>query len=741
MVTSSRKTPLLPIFAISLLVLFLELTLIRWIATEVRIFAYLQNTILVVCFLGLGMGAFTSRGSTDLKPGLVRLFMLVALLGLPGIRELFRHVSGLLSLAGGFVIWEGLAPAGIAAGVFAGTVGLLLTFLIMFLTFHAFVPLGRVLGRRLDEHPRPIAAYSADIAGSLAGVWLAISLGALQTPPVVWFALIAVLSVPFLDKNKRKRRLEVALLGGVVACSAIASIEPGTFETRWSPYQKLTLVASEFYTDRQVPGDPILNVNNTGYQGMLDLRPASILNDPSGQFNPRLIGYSQYDLPFRFHANPQRVLLVGGGSGNDAAGAIRQDVEDITVVEIDPAIIAMGRRHHPEQPYSDSRVTVVNDDARGFFSKSAGDYDVIVFGLLDSHTTLGMTNARLDHYVYTRESIEMARGLLAPGGIVFLSFEAERPYIADRMAGVLNEVFGERPINFRVPATAHGWGGAVFVAGNTEVARSLIHDDQHLASLLAEYQEQWPMNLTYDTRVATDDWPYIYLEGPSIPPLFVLLAILVSVLYLVGRKMTGAPRVFQAAHSASWHFFFLGAAFLLLEVQNISKATIALGSTWWVTAVIISGVLTMVLLANLTSATWPRLRLGGVYVALLASCVALYWVDLAAFASMPFLLKAPLVGAVATVPMYFSGIIFIRSFASTPSKDVAFGANLLGAMLGALLEPITFLLGVKFLLLIVAGFYVLSWMTLPQGRTSRVRVTTGRIAERLAQRTLVGDGV
>ena len=43
-------------FVISVVGLFLELLLIRWISTEIRIFAYLQNTVLVVCFLGPGDG-------------------------------------------------------------------------------------------------------------------------------------------------------------------------------------------------------------------------------------------------------------------------------------------------------------------------------------------------------------------------------------------------------------------------------------------------------------------------------------------------------------------------------------------------------------------------------------------------------------------------------------------------------------------------------------------------------------
>ena len=49
------------VFLISAAGLFLELLLIRWVSTEIRIFAYLQNTVLVVCFLGLGMGCWDAR--------------------------------------------------------------------------------------------------------------------------------------------------------------------------------------------------------------------------------------------------------------------------------------------------------------------------------------------------------------------------------------------------------------------------------------------------------------------------------------------------------------------------------------------------------------------------------------------------------------------------------------------------------------------------------------------------------
>jgi len=49
------------IFFVSALILYLELVLIRWIGTEIRVFAYLGNLILVVCFFGVGLGCSLSE--------------------------------------------------------------------------------------------------------------------------------------------------------------------------------------------------------------------------------------------------------------------------------------------------------------------------------------------------------------------------------------------------------------------------------------------------------------------------------------------------------------------------------------------------------------------------------------------------------------------------------------------------------------------------------------------------------
>ena len=63
-----------------------------------------------------------------------------------------------------------------------------------------------------------------------------------------------------------------------------------------------------------------------------------------------------------------------------------------------------------------------------------------------------------------------------------------------------------------------------------------------------------------------------------------------------------------------------------------------------------------------------------------------------------------------------SCIPFIRSFAYVKRKDLALGANLLGALVGGMLQSVTFIAGIKALLLIVAGLYMAAMLTRPHVR-------------------------
>jgi hypothetical protein len=711
--TPGSSHPTLGIFWVSVLGLFLELLLIRWVSTEIRIFAYLQNAVLVVCFLGLGTGLLTSRQPIQPIRILAALLILTGLLTIPPVRELLLGISEDLSMLGDLNVWYARTGDDRLTVAWSVARGLVLTFLVMAVLVEAFVPLGRILGRLLNRHPQPLLAYSVNIAGSLVGTWLFVVLAHLGEPPPTWFAVLGILFLPMIDLRRASAWLQAGALVAIVGAAWYSDRTQDALETVWSPYQKLALSATPTVEGNGPPDRYTVAVNNVGYQLISDLRPETLARSrrpvPSD-----IVGFSQYDMPLLLHPRPERVLIVGSGGGNDVAGALRNGAQHVTAVEIDPAIIDFGRRFHPEEPYASDKVRVVVDDARSFFARTGESYDVIVFGLLDSHTTTAMTNARLDHYVYTVESVRRVRGLLREGGVLFLSFEARRPFIADRIASTLREVFGQEPLVFRIPRSQLGWGGMAFVVGDLDAVQAQIARNERVSGLVSWWVQNTP-EIDYAATPATDDWPYLYLAGRGIPPLYFLLAGLFAILALSVRRSLDRPAGLDpwTWSRTDWHFFFLGAAFLLLEVQNISKASVALGTTWQVNAVIISGVLAMALLANLAVARWPRLPMGPMYAALLAAAVGLYFVDLARFAFLPYATKAVVVGSLVTLPMFFSGIVFARSFAIAPGKSEALGANLLGALVGALLQSISFLTGIRALLLVVAGFYVLALLTRP----------------------------
>jgi hypothetical protein len=149
-------------------------------------------------------------------------------------------------------------------------------------------------------------------------------------------------------------------------------------------------------------------------------------------------------------------------------------------------------------------------------------------------------------------------------------------------------------------------------------------------------------------------------------------------------------------------------------VQNISKASVVLGNTWVVNAVVISGVLLMILAANALTPLAKKLPPWVIYACLLGSCFGLYFLDLSRFGFLPYWQKAAAVGLLTSLPMLFSGLIFARSFAAAPHKDAALGANLLGSLVGALVQSVTFVTGIKALLLLVAAFYIGAILTRPK---------------------------
>jgi hypothetical protein len=95
----------------------------------------------------------------------------------------------------------------------------------------------------------------------------------------------------------------------------------------------------------------------------------------------------------------------------------------------------------------------------------------------------------------------------------------------------------------------------------------------------------------------------------------------------------------------------------------------------------------------------------------LASCLIFsYWLRPDVLSGFGFFFKTVIGGTVAGLPLFFAGILFASAFQSVKDIPAAFGANLLGALVGGILENTSMIYGVAFLNLIALGTYMLAML-------------------------------
>ncbi len=563
----------------SVLGLFLELMMIRWVSSEIQIFAYFKNFVLIACFLGFGLGCYLVRSKISLFSLLLPLVTLAVIIKLPwpALRELIDGLPGFIGASSEVNVWGvpyiSLGPSSLALLALATLVIVPIVALISF----AFVPIGQLVGWYLENGRNGIFGYTVNIAGSLAGIALYTLLCFWFQPPAVWFLLAGAMLVWFVWPLAR---LRWAALLVVIFCVGMTTIGPGgEGKVYWSPYQKLTV--RPVHQDGEVTGYE-LTTNGSWYQQMFNLSPAFVKSHAK-YFAQNPIEWNTYNVPYHFYQNPPSVLVLGAGSGNDVAAALRNGAGHVTAVEIDPLILKLGKTLHFEKPYDSPKVTPVLDDARSYVETTSDRYDMVVFSLLDSHTTSSYySNIRIDNYVYTVEALQATKKLLKPDGIMVVKFYVSTPWIAGRLSSLLQTVFGRVPMELQASASMFTTPGRFYIAGSdARIAQALTEP------ALAAYVQTHQDFETAKASITTDDWPYFYQHEPGLPGSVVILSAVLIVLCWLFMSKIGVT-----AGSIRWHFFFLGAGFLLLEAQIISKMALLFGTTWLVNSIVISGLLT-----------------------------------------------------------------------------------------------------------------------------------------------------
>ena len=75
--------------------------------------------------------------------------------------------------------------------------------------------------------------------------------------------------------------------------------------------------------------------------------------------------------------------------------------------------------------------------------------------------------------------------------------------------------------------------------------------------------------------------------------------------------------------------------------------------------------------------------------------------------------------ALAFFPIFVANLIFAERFRDTADPTAAFGANLLGAMVGGTLEYLSLLIGFRGLLFLVAALYGAAYLLAPKQAIGR----------------------
>jgi spermidine synthase len=686
----------------SALGLFLELLMIRWISSEVRIFAFLKNYMLVSCFLGFGLGCFLCRRRINLIALIAPLFSLVFLIEFPWqpLRELISALPSYLGVA------SEVNSMGIPAVPFSG-MGLLalsaavaITVPLFILNAMVFVPLGQLVGGYLEKAPHGIFAYSVNILGSLAGILLFTLLSQFWLPPFAWLTVAGILLTVLVG---RKIPLRWASLVGFALCVAFFFFQPHSVGQKfWSPYQYLEL------STRIENGEVIayqLDTNHTWFQQVVNLSPEFVDAHP-GFFTDVKSEWDAYNLPYHLYTHPASVLVLGAGMGNDVAAALRNGAGHVVAVEIDPLIQHLGRQYHFERPYSSARVTAVVNDARSYIENSRDKFDLIVYSLLDSHTNISnYSSVRIDNFVYTREALDAARRLLKNDGLLVLKFQAHTPWIAGRLNGLLETVFAQTPLSFHADASKYSSGGQFFVVGSeNRLEQALSSAD------LRDYLQSHHDVQMESARLTTDDWPYFYQHEPGLPLIVIIMSVLLVLLARLLIIQTGAT-----GQAINWHFFFLGAGFLLLEAQIVSRMAMLFGTTWLVNSVVIAGILVLIVAANTLVDFWPGIPVRFAYAGI-GACIAIsYLLPFETLFFRAFWVKVVVATLVLCSPVAFGSIVFVRSFADCHFSGQALGSNLLGALVGGMLESMSLWTGIRSLLIFALLLYALSYFFLRRG--------------------------
>ncbi|KNX36750.1 polyamine aminopropyltransferase [Luteipulveratus halotolerans] len=314
--------------------------------------------------------------------------------------------------------------------------------------------------RRQDASSAVADLFAADYVGALVGglafpfvllPWLGLLEGTLVVGAVNAAAGAAVTLGLFRTSVRRRVRaaLAAALAAVLVALLALAT-QASAFETS---------------ARQRIFRDPVVVAERTPYQEVVVTR--SLRGDDTRLFLNGDLQFSSTD-EYRYHealvhpamAGPHgRVLVLGGGDGLASRELLRYpDVESVTLVDLDPAVVRLARsdatlKRLNHGAFDDPRMHVVSADAFTWLRANHQTFDVVVADMPDADD---VATAKL----YSVELYGLLKRALAPGGRVVV--QAGSPYFARKAywtTAASLRAAGLQPTAYHVDVPSFGdWG-------------------------------------------------------------------------------------------------------------------------------------------------------------------------------------------------------------------------------------------------------------------------------------------
>tara|TARA_B100000686_G_scaffold332704_1_gene397769 strand:+ start:541 stop:2940 length:2400 start_codon:yes stop_codon:yes gene_type:complete len=641
--------------------LYLELMIIRLHSSFFQLFGFFKNISLLSCLLGLGVGYLF---------GNKKLFSLKWVFPLLAIQISFMYL--LKSTPIGPLLQNPITEQW-AMGL-TNAQGFLQFFIIYFFVILIFlsnavifVPLGHLVSRLMQKQDK-LKSYSWNLLGSLSGIIIFALMSLFWTPPSLWILFGFFIYIIFVKKNL----IDILIPSASVLLLLMLLLIPKELNKQdiYSPYQIISL---EHPNNSLAPTNVL--VSNTWFQHPYDLS-GKIKYDP-----PPLA--ANYSAPYSIVSEiPKKILIVGSGTGNDTAYALQIGVEKIDAVEIDPVIIDIGKKYHPQKPYQSNKVNVIINDARNFIQHTKNKYDLIVYGLLDSHASLsGRGGIRLDSYVYTVEAFKESKKILNKNGYISLSFYLSEVELGSKIYLMLKKAFdGREPL-----VISQNTGDAdkfrsqpyAFIIGN-KIDKNFDVTSSGLSKVNFFSESS---NLS-KVDISTDNWPFFYMPSKVWPKsyIFIILLIFMSSFFFIQNTNPINKKKFSPT------CFFLGSGFMLIETKGITELALVFGSTWFVVSIVIAFILIMAYFANLLIIKKIKIKTSLIYFFIFLTISLGYFYTLIDHGTLNSITQKILTPAMLTLPVFFSGLAFSRQLSIEKTVSVALSSNILGAIFGGLIE-------------------------------------------------------